>query len=344
MEPLSPKQNRLQRQKNEVFNQVLSRLQDLNLQEVKLPGFEDQLWLHFNRLPVRYASDVNVERAEDVLMHKRLLDIAEDPENRPAFDVRLVQVQPMYTGTSTNTVDVDPSVNEEIPSIHPPPTFGSSPNLQGLEIHDDKAHVNHGDSDINSTSRTTRPMHEITFSTIDKPKTLTQLTNIISEIGLNIEEAHVFSTTDGFSLDVFVVDGWPYEETELLKSEVQKEVMRSKEQPQVLPPISEPGQTSESGSDSVKIPTDGSDDWEIDIRLLKFENKVASGSFGDLYKGTYCSQEVAIKVLKPENLNMDMVKEFSQEVFIMRKIRHKNVVQFIGACTRPPNLCIVTGC
>lgn len=342
MEPSSPKQNRLQRQKVEVFNQVLSRLQDLNLEEVKLPGFEDQLWLHMNRLPVRYASDVNVERAEDVLMHKRLLDLAEDPENRPAFDVRLVQVQPMYNGVSTNTVDVDPSVKEEIPSIHPPPTFGPSPNLQALEIDDNKAHVNDGESDINSTSRTTRPMHEITFSTIDKPKTLSQLTNIISEIGLNIEEAHVFSTTDGFSLDVFVVDGWPYEETELLKSEVQKEIMRSKEQPQFLALMNEPGQTSESGSDSVKIPTDGSDDWEIDIRLLKFENKVASGSFGDLYKGTYCSQEVAIKVLKPENLNMDMVKEFSQEVFIMRKIRHKNVVQFIGACTRPPNLCIVT--
>lgn len=26
-----------------------------------------------------------------------------------------------------------------------------------------------------------------------------------------------------------------------------------------------------------------------------------------------------------------------------RKVRHKNVVQFIGACTRPPSLCIVTG-
>jgi len=25
----------------------------------------------------------------------------------------------------------------------------------------------------------------------------------------------------------------------------------------------------------------------------------------------------------------------------MRKVRHKNVVQFIGACTRRPNLCIV---
>ncbi|RYR36944.1 hypothetical protein Ahy_A09g041888 isoform B [Arachis hypogaea] len=27
----------------------------------------------------------------------------------------------------------------------------------------------------------------------------------------------------------------------------------------------------------------------------------------------------------------------------MRKVRHKNVVQFIGACTKPPRLCIVTG-
>lgn len=26
----------------------------------------------------------------------------------------------------------------------------------------------------------------------------------------------------------------------------------------------------------------------------------------------------------------------------MRKVRHKNVVQFIGACTKPPNLCILT--
>jgi len=30
----------------------------------------------------------------------------------------------------------------------------------------------------------------------------------MSEVGLNIHEAHVFSTTDGFCLDVFVVDGW----------------------------------------------------------------------------------------------------------------------------------------
>lgn len=36
-----------------------------------------------------------------------------------------------------------------------------------------------------------------------------QLTSLLSEIGLNIQEAHAFSTVDGYSLDVFVVDGWP---------------------------------------------------------------------------------------------------------------------------------------
>lgn len=38
-----------------------------------------------------------------------------------------------------------------------------------------------------------------------------QLTSILADVGLNIQEAHVFSTIDGYSLDVFVVDGWPYE-------------------------------------------------------------------------------------------------------------------------------------
>lgn len=38
-----------------------------------------------------------------------------------------------------------------------------------------------------------------------------QLTALLAEVGLNIREAHAFSTVDGYSLDVFVVDGWQYE-------------------------------------------------------------------------------------------------------------------------------------
>ncbi|MCH85781.1 serine/threonine-protein kinase HT1, partial [Trifolium medium] len=43
-----------------------------------------------------YALDVNVERAEDVHMHKRLLHLAHDPANRPQIEIRLVQ--PMKHG------------------------------------------------------------------------------------------------------------------------------------------------------------------------------------------------------------------------------------------------------
>lgn len=42
-------------QKLEVYNEVLRRLQEFNYEEANLPGFDDQLWLHFNRLPARFS-------------------------------------------------------------------------------------------------------------------------------------------------------------------------------------------------------------------------------------------------------------------------------------------------
>nr|WIL59881.1 nodulation protein [Melilotus officinalis] len=345
------------RQKLEVYNEVLRRIQDSDCEDAHVPGFDDQLWLHFNRLPARYALDVNVERAEDVLAHKRLLELAENPANRPAFQVRLVQVLPFGSANhNDSSVHSDRSEKDDAQSslnyslkqgIHPPPTFGSSSNLEALALQTNKNNIEDGDNTMGVTPNFNRPMHEITFSTIDKPKLLSQLTSILGEIGLNIQEAHAFSTSDGFSLDVFVVEGWPNEETEELKGVLEKEVLKVKDQylsNQGIPySLNDQYQTRmESSPDCIQIPFDGADVWEIDPSQLKYENKVGSGSFGDLFRGSYCSQDVAIKVLKPERISTDMLKEFAQEVYIMRKIRHKNVVQFIGACTRPPNLCIVT--
>ncbi|TYG94521.1 hypothetical protein ES288_A11G194700v1 [Gossypium darwinii] len=343
------------RQKLDVFHQVLNRIRHSNYAEANLPGFDNHLWLHFNRLPARYALDVNVERAEDVLTHKRLLHLAEDPANRPVFEVRMVQVYPVFPAQSIDSVHSDSSMQGDAQSayhsyrqgIHPPPTFGSSSNLEAVALQARIYHVEDGGSAVNSTSGPFRPMHEITFSTVDRPKLLSQLTSLLAEIGLNIQEAHAFSTTDGYSLDVFVVDGWPSEEIEELKNALEKEISKSKLQEQSYSRKSSVmtehvKERVVSLPSCVEIPTDGTDVWEIDARQLKIENRIASGSYADLYRGTYCSQEVAIKVLKPEQITREMLREFSQEVYIMRKIRHKNVVQLIGACTRSPNLCIVT--
>jgi hypothetical protein len=38
-----------------------------------------------------------------------------------------------------------------------------------------------------------------------------QLSSLLSDVGLNIEEAHAFSTTNGYFLAVFVVSGWALE-------------------------------------------------------------------------------------------------------------------------------------
>ncbi|XP_042392905.1 serine/threonine-protein kinase STY46-like isoform X1 [Zingiber officinale] len=347
-------QHQQQRHKLDVYNEVLRRLREASRPDLQFPSFEDELWNHFNRLPARYALDVNVDRAEDVLTHKRLLELAEEPANRPVFAVRLVQVSPdpdqnkdVNSDSNVPKIEDGQSTSSYFrQSVHPPPAFGSSPNLEALALEATRQDAQDGNS-VDNSSHLPRPMHEITFSTHDKPKLLSLLTSLLAELGLNIQEAHAFSTNDGYSLDVFVVEGWPYEETEQLRDSLQKEILKlgrhiwSKSHlpsPQIENP--QPGENSLL--DHVLIPTDGTDVWEIDFQHLKFGNKVASGSHGDLYHGMYHSQDVAIKVLKPELVNVEMQREFAQEVFIMRKVRHKNVLRFFGACTRPPTLCIVT--
>lgn len=83
--------------------------------------------------------------------------------------------------------------------------------------------------------------------------------------------------------------------------------------------------------------------WEMDYKQLEFESKVAEGSFGDVFKGKLWGTKVAIKTLKQLDQTDDAILEdLKQEVKILSQLRHPNVVLYIGACTTPPNICIVT--
>ncbi|KAL6995924.1 nicotinamide N-methyltransferase, partial [Sarracenia purpurea var. burkii] len=282
-------QSRKQRQKVEVYHEIVRKLRDSDNEEASQPGFEDELWAHFNRLPIRYATDVNIERAEDVLMHKKLLRLAYDPSTRPAFEVHVVQVPVSdvncVVSVNSNFISFADAQASDYPgrqSIHPPFAFGMSPNLElALEANKLNGQVG-GDGNLHLF----RHLYEITISTIDKPKLLSQLTSLLSDIGLNIQEAHAFSTTDGYSLDVFVVDGRAYEEIQQLRGVLLEEIPKieklSRSKHYLISPAGELRRTaSELSPDHVKIPTDGIDVWEIDPMLLKFDRKIVAGSYKD---------------------------------------------------------------
>ncbi|KAL5988448.1 hypothetical protein ACLOJK_036212 [Asimina triloba] len=52
--------------------------------------------------------------------------------------------------------------------------------------------------------------------------------------------------------------------------------------------------------------------------------------------------DVAVKVLTDQDFHEDHLKEFLREVAIMKRVRHPNVVLFMGAVTKRPHLSIVT--
>lgn len=54
------------------------------------------------------------------------------------------------------------------------------------------------------------------------------------------------------------------------------------------------------------------DDWELDPAEVTFHDKIASGAFGDLYRGVYCGQDVAIKILRNVQTNSQQFQEFQQ--------------------------------
>lgn len=45
--------DRRERMKLEVHDEILRRLRQSGFQDADRPGFEDELWTHFNRLPAR---------------------------------------------------------------------------------------------------------------------------------------------------------------------------------------------------------------------------------------------------------------------------------------------------
>jgi tRNA A-37 threonylcarbamoyl transferase component Bud32 len=244
--------------------------------------------------------------------------------------------------------------------------FSGSPNSRGGSM--SGRSIDSNTNNRNSVEGT----YEIAVCGGNKPRTLSRISTTLFDVGLNIAEAHVFCTSDGYVLDVFVAQGWRENDEKGLEALLQSafdqlnwgEAVSSRENEKEQQKSggsmdSAPAHPKRKSGDVSQKKSSGRDrraavderstspmpsEWEIDEKLLTYSEKIAQGAFGVLYLGQYCGQEVAVKVLKtPKNENHDDVKrEFHQELSTLRKVHHKNVIQLIGAITKGPMLCLVT--
>ncbi|XP_078144633.1 raf-1 proto-oncogene, serine/threonine kinase a isoform X1 [Centroberyx gerrardi] len=80
--------------------------------------------------------------------------------------------------------------------------------------------------------------------------------------------------------------------------------------------------------------------WEIEASEVFLHSRIGSGSFGTVYKGKWHG-DVAVKILKVTDPTPEQFQAFRNEVAVLRKTRHVNILLFMGYMTKD-NLAIVT--
>ena len=97
-------------------------------------------------------------------------------------------------------------------------------------------------------------------------------------------------------------------------------------------------ETEKDSSDSIDIPSWSHIDFDRDIECGDI---IGGGGVGLIYKGWFRGEEVALKTLFNPRVDEKLKKEYMDELLIMSKLKHSNIVSFLGACMTPPNLCFV---
>ncbi|XP_075438570.1 serine/threonine-protein kinase A-Raf isoform X2 [Ascaphus truei] len=80
--------------------------------------------------------------------------------------------------------------------------------------------------------------------------------------------------------------------------------------------------------------------WEVNSSEVVVLKRIGTGSFGTVYRGKWHG-DVAVKILKVTNPTTEQIQAFKNEMQVLRKTRHVNILLFMGFMTRP-NFAIIT--
>ncbi|XP_067662486.1 tyrosine-protein kinase ABL1-like isoform X2 [Haliotis asinina] len=83
------------------------------------------------------------------------------------------------------------------------------------------------------------------------------------------------------------------------------------------------------------------DKWEIERTEIAMKHRLGGGQYGDVYEAVWkrYNKTVAVKTLKEDTMAL---KDFLEEATIMKEMKHPNLVQLLGVCTREPPFYIIT--
>ncbi|GKD14885.1 PAC motif-containing protein, partial [Tanacetum coccineum] len=83
-------------------------------------------------------------------------------------------------------------------------------------------------------------------------------------------------------------------------------------------------------------------DYEILWEDLITKEQIGQGSCGTVYRGLWYGSDIAIKLFTYQEFSDNVMLSFKQEVSLMKRLRHPNILLFMGAVTSPQHLGIVT--
>ncbi|XP_053329435.1 serine/threonine-protein kinase A-Raf [Spea bombifrons] len=115
--------------------------------------------------------------------------------------------------------------------------------------------------------------------------------------------------------------------------------------PQAKSPLEPTRERKASASDEKKKVKqlgyrDSSYYWEVNPSEVVVMKRIGTGSFGTVYRGKWHG-DVAVKILKVTNPTNEQIQAFKNEMQVLRKTRHVNILLFMGFMTRP-NFAIIT--
>ena len=81
--------------------------------------------------------------------------------------------------------------------------------------------------------------------------------------------------------------------------------------------------------------------WQIVPKAVEHDVKLGSGSFGVVFEGKYRERAVAIKTMAQEKINDENMQRFVQEILLMSRLHHPNIIGFVGCVLDKDNLSII---